>query len=72
MYPPPKPSYYPRAIASRGSTVQYAHAVLHRALKQAVRWGLVPRNDCEDVDRPRLRREESIFWIEANFCLTTV
>src|SRR5215213_5834099 len=39
-------------------TVQYTHAVLRRALKQAVRWGLVPNNVCEDVDRPRLRREE--------------
>jgi integrase len=38
--------------------VQYTHAVLHRALKQAVRWGLLPRNVCQDVDRPRLRREE--------------
>jgi integrase len=45
-----------RGLSSR--TVQYTHAVLHRALKQAVRWGLVPRNVCEDVDRPRLRREE--------------
>ena len=39
-------------------TVQYTHAVLYRALKQAVRWGLVPRNVCEDVDPPHLRREE--------------
>jgi integrase len=45
-----------RGLASRA--VQYTHAVLHRALKQAVRWGLVPRNVCEDVNRPRLRREE--------------
>ena len=35
-------------------TVQHTHAVLHRALKQAMRWGLVPRNVCEDVDRPQL------------------
>jgi integrase len=38
--------------------VQYTHAVLRRALGQAVRWGLVPRNVSEDVDRPRLRWEE--------------
>jgi integrase len=43
-----------RGLSSR--TVRYTHAVLHRALKQAVRWGLVPRNVCEDVDRPRLRK----------------
>jgi integrase len=50
-----------RAMLDKGlspRTVQYTHAVLHRALKQAVRWGLIPRNVSEDVDRPRLRREE--------------
>ena len=40
------------------STVRYIHAVLHRALKQAVRWGLVPRNVTEAVDIPKLAREE--------------
>ena len=45
-----------RSLSPR--TVQYTHAVLHRALGQAVRWGLIPRNVSEDVDRPRLRREE--------------
>jgi integrase len=39
-------------------TVQYTHAVLRRALKQAVRWGLVSHNVCENVDRPSIRREE--------------
>jgi integrase len=39
-------------------TVQYLHVVLHRALKQALRWGLVPRNVSEAVDPPRVRREE--------------
>lgn len=38
--------------------VQYMHAVLHRALKQAVRWGLVARNVTEAVDRPRAERKE--------------
>jgi integrase len=50
-----------RSMLDRGlspRTVQYTHAVLRQALKQAVRWGLVPRNVCEDVKRPRLRREE--------------
>jgi Phage integrase, N-terminal SAM-like domain len=40
------------------STVRYIHAVLHRALKQAVRRGLVPRNVTEAVDIPKLVREE--------------
>lgn len=35
------------------STVCYTHAVLKRALKQAVRWDLVPRNICEAVDLPK-------------------
>ena len=39
-------------------TVQYLHAVLHRALKQALRWNLVPRNACEAVDPPRPSRGE--------------
>ena len=45
-----------RGLSAR--TVQYTHAVLHRALKQAVRWGMVPRNVCEAVDVPQVRREE--------------
>ena len=40
------------------SSVRYIHAVLHRALKQALRWGLVPRNVAEAVDIPKLGREE--------------
>src|SRR5215212_2708104 len=50
-----------RSMLDRGlsaRTVQYTHAVLHRALKQAMRWGLVPRNVCEDVYRPQLKRDE--------------
>ncbi len=39
-------------------TVQYTHVVLQRALKQAVRDGLIPRNVCEAVDPPQVRREE--------------
>src|SRR5919199_1128267 len=45
-----------RGLSAR--TVQYTHAVLHRALKQAKRWGMVNRNVAEDVDRPQLKRDE--------------
>ena len=45
-----------RGLSAR--TVQYTHAVLHRALKQAKRWGLVNRNAAEDVDPPKLKRDE--------------
>src|SRR5918995_49608 len=45
-----------RGLATR--TVQYAHAVLHRALKQARRWGMVSHNVAEDVDPPQVKRGE--------------
>lgn len=35
-------------------SVKYIHTTLHRALKQAVRWGLVPRNVAAAVDPPRV------------------
>jgi integrase len=50
-----------REMQDRGlsaQTVEYTHAVLHRALKQAVRWSMVPRNVCDAVDVPQVRREE--------------
>jgi integrase len=40
------------------STVRYTHAVLNRALKQATKWGLVPRNAAEAADPPKLERVE--------------
>jgi integrase len=39
-------------------TVQYIHVTLHKALKQAVNDGLVPRNVAEAVKAPQVRREE--------------
>jgi integrase len=39
-------------------TVQYVHVTLHKALKQAVRDGLIPRNATEAVKPPQVRREE--------------
>ena len=35
-------------------TVKYIHTTLHRALRQAVRWGLVPRNAAAEADPPRV------------------
>ena len=40
------------------ATVHKLHVVLHKALKQAVRWGLVPRNVADDVDPPKIHKEE--------------
>ena len=39
-------------------TVQYIHVTLHKALKQAVWDGLVPRNSTEAVKPPQVGREE--------------
>jgi integrase len=53
--------YLYREMQDRGlsaRTVQYTHAVLHRALKQAKRWGMVNRNVAEYVERPQLKRDE--------------
>ena len=40
------------------STVKYLHAVLRRALGQALKWGLVQRNVAVLVQPPRVRRPE--------------
>jgi integrase len=39
-------------------TVQIIHATLHKALKQAVRWSLVPRNVAEAVNPPKPVKKE--------------
>jgi integrase len=39
-------------------TVQYVHVTLHKALKQAIADGLIPRNATESVKPPQVRREE--------------
>jgi integrase len=39
-------------------TVKYIHTTLHRALRQAVRWGLVPRNAAAEADSPRVSTPE--------------
>jgi integrase len=51
---------YRRRLDSGASprTVQYMHATLCRALKQAVKWGLTPTNVAEAVTPPRLVRKE--------------
>jgi integrase len=37
-------------------TVQYIHAVIHRALKQALKWGLTVRNVADAVDAPKVKK----------------
>jgi integrase len=40
------------------NTVRHLHVVLHRALDQALRWGLVPRNVSKAVDPPKAQKKE--------------
>jgi integrase len=39
-------------------TIRYTHAILSSALKQAVRWNMLPRNPCDAVELPRIERKE--------------
>jgi integrase len=38
--------------------VIYIHVTLHKALKQAVRWSLIPRNVTDAVEPPKARKKE--------------
>jgi integrase len=44
------------------TSVRHVHGVLHRALDQAVRWGLVGRNVSDAVDLPRRSTPEARAW----------
>jgi integrase len=58
------PQYLQRLYANRleaglsPTSVAHLHAVLHRALEQAARWGLTPRNVAKLVTPPRPSRRE--------------
>ncbi len=47
------------------TSVALIHNILHRALKQAVRWGLLTRNVTEAVEPPREVTPEYITWSES-------
>jgi integrase len=55
---------YADRLASGLSTtsVHHIHAILHRALDQAVRWGLLLRNVTDTVDPPRRSTPEMKTW----------
>jgi integrase len=40
------------------ATIHKLHLVVHKALKQAERWGLVPHNVTSNVDAPKIHKEE--------------
>lgn len=43
-------------------TVQYMHAILHKALDQAMRWGMVARNVTDLVDVPQPKKKPPKIW----------
>lgn len=43
-------------------TVHYIHTLIHKALKQALKWGLVARNAADLVDKPSQKRKTPIVW----------
>jgi integrase len=43
-------------------TVQNVHRMLHRALRDAVKWDMVPRNVADDADPPRVGRPRRTVW----------
>jgi integrase len=52
-----------RGLSSR--TVQYTHAVLSSALKQAVKWGMISQNPAALVELPRKERKEMLALSQA-------
>lgn len=40
------------------ASVRQIHAILHKALEQAVRFNLIPTNPASKVDPPKVRQEE--------------
>jgi len=43
-------------------SVRHVHVLLHKALSDAVRWGLVARNVADAADPPRVPRQERSAW----------
>lgn len=53
------------AMQSKGlsaGTIRYHHAVIHKALQTALKWGMVGRNAADGVDAPRSRRNDMQTW----------
>ena len=43
-------------------TVHYIHTIIHKALKQAMKWGMVVRNAADLVDKPSQKRRAPAVW----------
>jgi len=69
-------SLYSKKLTSGLSlnSVRYIHAVLHKALFQALKWGLVSRNVSDLVDKPKTERKTFKTWsvVEVNQFLDAV
>ena len=50
----------PGGLAAK--TVQNVHRMLHRALRDAVKWDYLPRNVAEDAEPPRVSRPRPEVW----------
>jgi len=46
------------------ATVGLNHAVIHNALRSAVKWGMIGRNVCDALEVPQARRVEMQIWNE--------
>jgi integrase len=53
------------AAGAAPRSVRHVHALLHRALGQAMRWGIIPRNVIELIDPPRAPRHDMVTLNEA-------
>lgn len=54
-------SFY-RDLGLAPKTIKNCHGVLHKALEDAVRQGVLPRNPSDHVELPRAEREEMEAW----------
>ncbi len=54
--------YASRLVTLSPVTVRYVHAVLHHALDDAVKWGLLNRNVTDAVKAPKKTRREMHVW----------
>ncbi len=41
-----------------GRTIKVLHAILHKAMDQALKWGMVPRNVLDAVETPKIEKKE--------------
>jgi len=54
-------------IGFSGKTILQEHRILHKALKQAVRNELIPKNPCDYVDIPKVEEYRGRIYNEDNF-----